>query len=85
MYEFGFGLSYSKFDIEILKAETVTEESEVGGALGSHGVSIDNGTCAGKEVQITICVKIQETAGEKRSYRSMCRHRRENLENRREN
>mgnify|MGYP000385192358 CR=1 FL=1 len=32
MYEFGFGLSYSKFDIEILKAETVTEESEVGGA-----------------------------------------------------
>ena len=57
MYEFGFGLSYSKFDIEILKAETVTEESEVGGARGSHGVSIDNGTCAGKEVQITICVK----------------------------
>ena len=57
MYEFGFGLSYSKFDIEILKAETVTEESEVGGAWGSHGVSIDNGTCAGKEVQITICVK----------------------------
>ena len=44
MYEFGFGLSYSKFDIEILKAETVTEESEVGGAWGSHGVSIDNGT-----------------------------------------
>ena len=36
------------FDIEILKAETVTEESEVGGAWGSHGVSIDNGTCAGK-------------------------------------
>ena len=57
MYEFGFGLSYSKFDIEILKAETVTEESKVGGAWGSHGVSIDNGTCAGKEVQITICVK----------------------------
>ena len=57
MYEFGFGLSYSKFDIEILKAGTVTEESEVGGARGSHGVSIDNGTCAGKEVQITICVK----------------------------
>ena len=57
MYEFGFGLSYSKFDIEILKAETVTEESKIGGAWGSHGVSIDNGTCAGKEVQITICVK----------------------------
>ena len=37
MYEFGFGLSYSKFDIEILKAETITEESEVGGAWGSHG------------------------------------------------
>ena len=33
------------------------------------------------EVQITICVKkYRRLQGEKRSYRSMCRHRRENLE-----
>ncbi len=72
MYEFGFGLSYSKFDIEILKAETVTEESEVGGAWGSHGVSIDNGTCAGKEVQITICVKNTRRLQGKRGRTGLC-------------
>ena len=56
MYEFGFGLSYSEFDIDILKAETVTEElAENTG--DSHRAAIEDGTCAGKEVQITICVK----------------------------
>ncbi len=49
LYEFGFGLSYSKFDIKILGAETVAEK--VAGKAVRITVCVTNtGGCKGKEV-----------------------------------